>query len=820
MPYQEEFLAEEIRQEGQGDAADLAKCPSCEDKGRESVNEPIYQCDDCFGGFMECATCCLEWHGHVPLHHIKKWTSTHFEKVALKDLGLRIQLGHTNMECVNPEAGTKKFTVIHMNGIHIVNVNFCNSTVDYPETSASIEVLNAFHILTLGSKMTLWAYYRSLEHMMDNLDIDTRYRAFMRMVHQYRSVKMSKRSGCGNVVGGITETSTGELAIQCFACPQPNFNLPDNWESADPDKAFLYALLVSLDANFCLKNCLKSSEGVDPGLNTRKAYFVNQEPYNAHLQKFGIQKELSTCSGFKALVFADSKFSTSLHFTGVGMCVCAWHELVRPGGVRNLQKACQYKVNFQSRMAELPLKMQLSLKVQIDWGIPKCHCPAHKIECQLPHSMNLKPGVGRTDSEGIERDWAAINPVASSTKEMGPGSHHNTLDDHFGHHNWQKTTNFGHTLRCKLCLAAAESLRQSKLFAELSDSVDGLGTIQSWKAMIEKWEQDHTTANPYIYVLQVNHATQHQVRQKLLETTGFMTEALSIEDAQRKILHDLRNADLTPLKASQMEECHIAVRKHIHTLCRIQLSLMPGINNILTSEALGMESVEAESVCLWLPLSVATEDQKSVCIEGLAEKEERLREAQCHDLLEKICALQTLKSSDLVPPVAFDINDTADHIGSNRHARSAKQMKDMAKHLREEYRQVSWIWSMDGVLGDGKDSELNNVICWKADSWWKLGEENLGQTPAQAEGAHAYALRQASIFDKLWNHFTMLWSQPLHQGSSLWAHQKDWALAAMNAAHTTEISVSTATTPRTDEEWPGAAEHHADDDDNNDESDG
>lgn len=105
--------------------------------------------------------------------------------------------------------------------------------------------------------------------------------------------------------------------------------------------------------------------------------------------------------------------------------------------------ACQYKVNFQSRMAELPLKMQLSPKVQIDWGIPKCHCPAHKIECQLPHSMNLKPGVGRTDGEGIERDWAAINPVASSTKEMGPGSRHDTLDDHFGHHNWRKTTNFG-----------------------------------------------------------------------------------------------------------------------------------------------------------------------------------------------------------------------------------------------------------------------------------------------------------------------------------------------------------------------------------------
>ncbi|KAF9487805.1 hypothetical protein BDN71DRAFT_1404229, partial [Pleurotus eryngii] len=180
--------------------------------------------------------------------------------------------------------------------------------------------------------------------------------------------------------------------------------------------------------------------------------------------------------------------------------------------------------------------------------------------------------------------------------------------------------------------------------------------------------------------------------------------------------------------------------------------------------------VEAESVCLWLLSSVATEDQESVCIEGLVEKEECLQEAQCHDALEKICALQqakshlitfkwwnisgqrkntqaqsslealdnkidlntqhykdahnalyalcgpgdwmktlrTLKSSDLVPPVTFDIDNTANCIGSDGHAQSAKQMKDMVKHLREGYQQVSWIWSMDGVLGDGKDSKLND----------------------------------------------------------------------------------------------------------------
>jgi Kyakuja-Dileera-Zisupton transposase len=81
--------------------------------------------------------------------------------------------------------------------------------------------------------------------------------------------------------------------------------------------------------------------------------------------------------------------------------------------------------------------------VEVSFGVPKFHIPAHKLPCQAPHSLNLMLGVGRTDGEGIERNWAEINAVANSTKEMGPGSRHDTLDDHFGHHNWRKYVGFG-----------------------------------------------------------------------------------------------------------------------------------------------------------------------------------------------------------------------------------------------------------------------------------------------------------------------------------------------------------------------------------------
>jgi Kyakuja-Dileera-Zisupton transposase len=105
--------------------------------------------------------------------------------------------------------------------------------------------------------------------------------------------------------------------------------------------------------------------------------------------------------------------------------------------------ACQWTINFKQRMQEFPQSMQLRDEVILQTGVPKFHMPAHPEKCQVNNSLNIKPGVGRTDGEGIERSWSEINPIAPSTKEMGPGSYHDTLDDHFGHHNWRKYVMIG-----------------------------------------------------------------------------------------------------------------------------------------------------------------------------------------------------------------------------------------------------------------------------------------------------------------------------------------------------------------------------------------
>ena len=113
--------------------------------------------------------------------------------------------------------------------------------------------------------------------------------------------------------------------------------------------------------------------------------------------------------------------------------------------------ACSGMKNFSMQMEPLPEYLGLDLShTMITYLIPKFHLPGHGLSCQTTFSFNLTPGVGRTDGEGIEQTWSEMNLTATSTKEMGPGACHDTLDDHWGDLNWKHIINFGE-LNVYLC---------------------------------------------------------------------------------------------------------------------------------------------------------------------------------------------------------------------------------------------------------------------------------------------------------------------------------------------------------------------------------
>jgi hypothetical protein len=51
----------------------------------------------------------------------------------------------------------------------------------------------------------------------------------MHIMRQWCEVKCMKRAKRGHDPGGVWATKQGELAVMCRACPQPDYNLPDDW---------------------------------------------------------------------------------------------------------------------------------------------------------------------------------------------------------------------------------------------------------------------------------------------------------------------------------------------------------------------------------------------------------------------------------------------------------------------------------------------------------------------------------------------------------------------------------------------------------------
>jgi hypothetical protein len=114
------------------------------------------------------------------------WNGLFFQRSTLHELGLRVQLGHApGRFCSSREACHKDFRVIHTNGIHRVNVDFCRcqaiphhvqllriawwpGTPIDPKTCTTMEALQQFDLLNVQGKVTGFSYYRTLEHITDN----------------------------------------------------------------------------------------------------------------------------------------------------------------------------------------------------------------------------------------------------------------------------------------------------------------------------------------------------------------------------------------------------------------------------------------------------------------------------------------------------------------------------------------------------------------------------------------------------------------------------------------------------------------------------
>lgn len=60
----------------------------------------------------------------------------------------------------------------------------------------------------------------------------------------WRHLKLLKRGGRAHALGGVEGTASGELAVLCPACPNPDFNLPKDWRKVPKESAYVKGIFI------------------------------------------------------------------------------------------------------------------------------------------------------------------------------------------------------------------------------------------------------------------------------------------------------------------------------------------------------------------------------------------------------------------------------------------------------------------------------------------------------------------------------------------------------------------------------------------------
>jgi hypothetical protein len=106
--------------------------------------------------------------------------------------------------------------------------------------------------------------------------------------------------------------------------------------------------------------------------------------------------------------------------------------------------ACQWKQNLPDRNTKLPSRLRLPLEnITVQCVLPVWHASSHNESCQNDNSLSFKPGVRKSDGEGVERVWSVLNPASYHTKDAGRRQRVDTLEDKIDSHNFQKNIGQG-----------------------------------------------------------------------------------------------------------------------------------------------------------------------------------------------------------------------------------------------------------------------------------------------------------------------------------------------------------------------------------------
>ncbi|EMD32307.1 hypothetical protein CERSUDRAFT_68868 [Gelatoporia subvermispora B] len=781
LPAIDDWLAELLRLEGRGDYCGNT-CARCKSELAE------FHCKDCMDLRLYCRSCTVELHAQAPLHRIS--VLQHFVKTSLKDLGLRIQLGHPpGSICIAPaRAFNDDFVIIDTSGIHCVALDFCGcetahahtvqllrhrllpATPTSPKTTGTFRLVQMFQLLPLQSKVSGWEFYQCLTRSTDNTgldDVKDRYLSFMRMMREWRHLKMLKRAARGHDPGGVASTTQGSCAILCPACPHPGKNLPPDWQNVAQTNGmcWLYCLFVAMDANFHLRRKDVSDDKNDPGLNHGYSYFVEEKAYKSYLATYSnlVSEDKSSCHDHEAIKLAQRKGAKDLAATGLGTVECSRHDMKRPCSVGDLQKGERYgtlssyftdysliKHSYRywtrhlfDRFAKYRWKLTFGPDpIQFLFLIPKFHLPAHQDSCQYKYSFNYHCGCGRTDGEAPERGWAWADPLASSTREMGPGSRRDLIDDAFADYNWRKICRMAVTFLRKIKEAERERRTQVTEFDELSATIP-TSLLEQWTTNVVALEE-HSVATVRLQLTAEDEVAAADSTAVTLIADISASRLLSIgfelEESQRRLREAIAKlgAHSTDLQRAKIKEQQNALQRRLDAWVQIQAVYMLFVPK-LRQEA---QVSTPEKAQLFMPSQIPA---PYVCGIDVLQYEWRLHFAQAFKILDDLRRHLRLRTSlrKLKEHFARGVRTTMRALGvvakAKEHikgdstqyhaARSAlealasrlqvqpgwddedvrEMQSDPDSGVSEGRRSLSWIWRMPGVIAEDDSEGVNEA---------------------------------------------------------------------------------------------------------------
>ncbi|KAG9042435.1 hypothetical protein FS837_010883 [Tulasnella sp. UAMH 9824] len=498
-----------------------ANSPHCVSPHSSTPIAPGYfRCTQCFGRPVLCGACLIRSHQHAPFHWPEQWVDQYhtsssipdfwhgsrpqnygyFKRTSLREVGLHVGLGHEGALCpVSHPADAVDLTILHTTGQHVARFRPCAcsekelwqqllevdiwpSTHKRPKTGCTIEVLRHQRCFSLRSKTNMKEYYDALVDLTNAAEnkasVPYAYDQLRLTGREHRVLVAHMRAGRPDATASL---ANGELCVGCPTCPDPEVNLPPNWER-DRLKQLRYVRFLAGDGNFKLQHLSKRSLSAtaqtslfgDGGFWAPEAivrrYLSTTTP--APDEPKGQAK--SACNTMAGDPGSSADGSKGLDISGI-FCVSCRHVFISPNGVIDLHKgekyryadvcfagplnasysaglryfvitydiACKYGVNFKSRCCKPDCNFILipthNGEINLIFCVNKFHQESHDDDCAAKNALDYTKYVGRTCGEGVETIWASMNWLRYSTREMGFGARIETLSEHFNDWNWQKT---------------------------------------------------------------------------------------------------------------------------------------------------------------------------------------------------------------------------------------------------------------------------------------------------------------------------------------------------------------------------------------------